>query len=298
MTPDPRSQRTESAASGAQASAGASGPSAASTPTFSVPQPPRRSRWTRLLLWFAGFVVFVVLLDNVIMPMYVKRGAKATVPQVVGMKRDEAMRKLDEAGYEPVQYEVRFDDKLPEGVVIRQTPEGGEETKPGRKVYLIFSGGKEMAVVPDLRGHSLRDAKMILLRGNMSIGAITYGYTDSATNGMVYGQTPPPGSRTSASTQVSVIVSQGPLLGRVPVPDLKNMTIAQATDKLREVKLELGKVNYQDGTPENAILDQYPHSGDLANEGATIDIWVARGGAAPADGPAPQTPVHPAPAHH
>jgi beta-lactam-binding protein with PASTA domain len=71
------------------------------------------------------------------------------------------------------------------------------------------------------------------------------------------------------------------------VPDLQKLTIAQANDKLKSVKLELGKVNYQEGVPENQILDQYPHTGDLINEGATIDVWVARGGpgAPPANTP-------------
>ena len=242
-------------------------------------QPFYRRRWVQVTgISIASFILLVVLFDNVVMPLYVKRGAKAIVPPVVGLKKDDAMKKLSDAGYEPVQYEVRFDDKSPEGMIVRQTPEGGEETKPGRKIYLIISGGKEMAVVPDLRGKSLRDAKMILLKSNMTIGNTSYGYTDSAGNGLVFAQTPEPGSKTSASTQVNVVVSQGALVGRVPVPDLTKMTLAQAIDKLSNIKLQLGKVNYQDGTPENAILDQYPRAGDLANEGASVDVWVARGG--------------------
>ncbi len=240
-----------------------------------------RRRWVQVTaISIVSFVVLVILFDTVIMPLYVKRGSKAIVPQVVGLKKDDAINKLKDAGYEPVQYEVRFDDKSPEGIIVRQTPEGGEETKPGRKIYLIISGGKEMAVVPDLRGKSLRDAKMLLLKANMTIGNTSYGY-DSAANGTIFQQTPEPGSKTSASTQVNVVVSQGALVGRVPVPDLQKLTIAQANDKLTSVKLQLGKVNYQDGTPENAILDQYPHAGELANEGASIDVWVARGGTPP-----------------
>ena len=235
--------------------------------------------------WFVGtaialgsFILLIVLLDNVIMPLYVKRGSVATVPQVVGMTKDDAKKKLSDAGYEPVEYEVRFDEKGTEGAIIRQTPEGGEETKPGRKIYLIISGGKEMAVVPDLRGRSLRDAKMMLLKANMTVGNVSYGYTDSAGNGTVFQQVPEPGSKTSASTQVSVVVSQGPLVGRVPVPELRKMSLAQAIEKLKSLKLELGKVTYQNGTPENSILDQYPQPGELVNEGATIDVFVARGG--------------------
>jgi serine/threonine-protein kinase len=180
-----------------------------------------------------------------------------------------------------VQYEVRFDDKIAEGLIIRQTPEGGEETKPGRKVYLIISGGKEMAVVPDLRGKSLRDAKMALLKSNMAIGNVTYQFTDSAANGTVYRQSPNPGEKTVASAQVSLVVSEGQLMGRVPAPNLSHLTISQANEKLKAMKLELGKVTYQNGEPADAILDQYPPPGDLLTEGSSVDVFVARGGGNP-----------------
>jgi beta-lactam-binding protein with PASTA domain len=243
-----------------------------------------KRRWVLVvLIALASLIVFVLLLDNVIMPLYVKQGAVATVPNVVGTKSDAALQTLKSAGYEPIQYETRFDEKAPEGTIIRQTPEGGEETKPGRKVYLIISGGKEMASVPDLRGKSLRDAKMLMIKSNMSIGKVNYAYTDSAANGMVFQQAPAPGTKTSASAQVEVTISQGPLLGRVPVPALTNLSLSQAIEKLKSLNLELGKVNYQNGEPENAVLDQYPPAGDLVNEGASIDVFVARGGEPPPD---------------
>src|SRR5581483_4558104 len=241
----------------------------------------RRGCFISLAIAIVAFFLLVLLFDNVIMPLYVKRGSVATVPQVVGEKTDAAVQQLNAAGYDPIQYEVRFDDKAPEGTIIRQTPEGGEETKPGRKVYLIISGGKEIALVPDLRGKSLRDAKMLLLKSSMTIGNVNYAYSDSAANGTVFLQTPVAGTKTAASTQVSVTVSEGPLMGRVPVPSLTNLSLSQAIEKLHSVKLEIGKVNYQNGAPENAVLDQYPPAGDLVNEGAAVDVFVARGGAPP-----------------
>jgi serine/threonine-protein kinase len=254
--------------------------SVAGSPSPVKPRQPftRRKLLIAIGIAVASFFVLILLLDDVVMPLYVMRGAKATVPQCVGLTTDAAIERLKDAGYEPVQYEVRFDEKSPEGTIVRETPEGGEETKPGRKVYLIISGGKEMAQVPDLYGKSLRDAKILLLKSNMSAANISYDYFDSVPSGMVARQTPTPGTKTSASAQVSLVVSQGPLLGRVPVPNLVKLTLAEAIEKLTSVKLQIGKVNYQNGTPENEILDQYPPVGDLVNEGATVDVFVARGG--------------------
>jgi hypothetical protein len=89
-----------------------------------------KRRWVIvLLIALASLIVLVLLLDNVIMPLYVKQGSVATVPNVVGADTNAAIQTLKTAGYEPVQYEIRFDEKAPEGTIIRQTPEGGEETK-------------------------------------------------------------------------------------------------------------------------------------------------------------------------
>lgn len=250
-------------------------------------QPPFwKRRWVLVAgITIGALILFVVLLDTVIMPLYVKSGSVATVPAVVGMNKDLGIARLKSDGYEPIEYEVRFDEKAAQGTIVRQTPDGGEETKPGRKVYLVISGGKEMATMPDLRGKSLRDAKMTLLKANLTLTNVSYAYSDSATNGTVFQQNPVPGAKTSTSNTINVVISEGPLMGRVPVPDLKGMQFAKALDKLKSVQLEVGKVNYQNGTPEGSVLDQYPQPGDLVNEGATVDLFVARGGALPEGNP-------------
>ena len=239
----------------------------------------KRRRWLlALLLLIFGGMTFLFLLDQVIMPFYVKSSSIAVVPNVVGMKSQAALTKLTEAGYEPTEYERRFDDKVPEGVVIRQTPESGEETKPGRTVYLVVSGGKEMAVVPDLMGKSLRDAKMQLLKSNLSVGEISTGYSEVAPNGTIFQQAPSPGSKINTATKVNVVISQGPLYGRVPVPSLKGLTLSDAIAQLNNNKLTLGTVNWEtrpDGTP-NTIIEQYPSPGDLIIEGSTVDVFVIR----------------------
>lgn len=244
---------------------------------------PRRA-WYRKPLFYvplicvASLVALYFLLNNLIMPLYVHSGSVAVVPSVVGMKQDDAVKKISDAGYEAVKYEVRFDDKSAEGTIIRQTPEAGEETKPGRKVFLVISGGKEMVMVPDLRGKMLRDAKMLLLKANLNIGNVDYVYTDSASNGTIYKQTPVAGIKINTSTKVDLTVSQGPLMGRVPVPDLTKLTLSDAIAKLTANRLSLGKVTFEakpDGVP-NTVMDQYPTQGELLTEGSTVDVFVVR----------------------
>jgi eukaryotic-like serine/threonine-protein kinase len=246
-----------------------------------------QKRWIKYpLVLLLGGALFLFILDAVLMPFYVKSSAVAVVPSVVGMKSQPAIAKLEEAGYEPLEYERRFDEKVPEGVVIRQTPEPGEETKPGRTVYLVVSGGKEMAVVPDLKGRSVRDAKMLLLKANLSIGNITTAYSETAPNGTIFQQAPTPGSKITSSQKVDVVISQGPLYGRVPVPTLRGLTLSEAIALLNESKLTLGDVKFEnrlDGTP-NTVVEQFPVPGDLIVEGSRVDLFVIRENAGSSDG--------------
>lgn len=242
-----------------------------------IGDPPRK--WILIPFWlFFGGAIMLFLMDQLLMPFYVKSDDVAIVPHVVGLKKAKAIEKLQAAEYEPVEYEVRFDEKIAEGTVIRQTPESGEETKPGRKVFLVLSGGKEMASVPDLTGRSVRDAKMLLLKSNLSVGKMETAYSESAANGTILKQAPSPGSKISSTTKVDLVVSQGPLYGRVPVPTLKGMTLSDAIAALNAGKLTLGQVTFEtrlDGAP-NTVVDQYPSSGDLITEGSTVDLFVIR----------------------
>jgi beta-lactam-binding protein with PASTA domain len=256
-------------------------------PQLRLPAPPkpwyfRRRLWIPLGLLGVLIALFLVM-NDVVMPFYVKSGKSAIVPNIVGLSQKIAVQKLSDAGYEPVQYEVRFDEKAAEGTIIRQTPEAGEETKPGRKVYLIISGGKELVVVPDLHARSLRDAKMMLLKENLSIGTTTFAYSDSAANGTIYSQTPAPGIKISTATKVNLVISQGPTLGRVPVPDLRKMTLKEAIEKINAQKLSVGNVSFQSsptGEP-NTVIEQYPTPGDLVTENSNIDLFVIRGKSEP-----------------
>jgi beta-lactam-binding protein with PASTA domain len=236
---------------------------------------------------FLGLILFYLLVNDVIMPLYVRSGKIATVPNVVGMQQAKAVEKLKDADYEPVQYEVRFDEKAAEGIIIRQTPEGGEQTKPGRKVFLIVSGGKEMFVVPSLVRRTLSDAKIELLKDNLMMGTTSYSFNDSIPTGIVMQQNPAAGAKIVATTKVNLTVSQGPVVGRVPVPDLRNMTLPNAISKLNELKLTVGNVTFQ-SSPDataNTVIEQYPNPGDLVDENSSVDLFVVRENT-PADAPA------------
>ena len=132
-----------------------------------------RSKMTRIVLWCAGGLLFIVLLlDNVILPWYVNHGGTLVVPDVVGMPEAEAFRLLDSLNLEPRKGDVHPDKDYPEGYVVAQNPVSPQIVKPRRRVYLTISGGEQLAVVPELKGRSLRDTKFALDRSGLKLGTV------------------------------------------------------------------------------------------------------------------------------
>jgi hypothetical protein len=66
-----------------------------------------------------------------------------SVPNVVSIAADDAMRKLIDAGFAIGQNSSEYSDIVPEHQVIRQSPKAGEEMAPGKSVDIVVSRGPE-----------------------------------------------------------------------------------------------------------------------------------------------------------
>jgi PASTA domain-containing protein len=70
------------------------------------------------------------------------------VPDVVGISRVEATRRLDAAGLEPGSQDEVPNDNFAEGVVIEQDPVAGTEVERGTTVDLVVSTGPTQEPTP------------------------------------------------------------------------------------------------------------------------------------------------------
>ena len=103
---------------------------------------------------------------NSVVTYYLSRGKEGTeVPNVVGSSQGSATTTLSNAGFN-VTSESVYDDNVPNGQVISQTPAGGELAKEGDTVHLVVSAGPDPATqepeqvnIPNLVGWRVSDAK-------------------------------------------------------------------------------------------------------------------------------------------
>lgn len=225
-------------------------------------------------------ILFVVLIlcDRLIMPWYVNRAGTLEVPSVVGMKYEEATKKLSAVGLKPRQGDTRFDKKYSQGTVIAQNPSPRHKVREGRRVYLTVSGGEQLVDIPSLRGRSFRDAKIALEQRGLTLGDTLYEASNDFPEGTIIAQSVEGGTKVPEGTRVSLAVSQGKGVGRVLVPDVVGKSLIDTETILARSGLKIGKVNYQPSGEllPKTVVAQYPRAGDLVSQDKEIDVFVVQ----------------------
>ena len=226
-----------------------------------------------LIVVFAGVLL---LLDKVIMPRVVDRPI-VTVPDLVGMKKDRAVKVLDSLGLAPVLKGPRYSHQFPKDYVIFQKPHKNVPVKINRRIYLAISGGDPLIKAPGFMGKTLRDAKITIESLGLKLGKISEVRTEFPANTIV-DQDPKPGKNISKGTKINLEVSIGPSVGKIRVPDLIGKSLSEVKKILRDNSLYLGKVSYQKSLNllPNTIIAQYPSKGKLVDIGESIDVFVTK----------------------
>ena len=230
----------------------------------------------KVLYSLLGFVVLILLLDNLIMPWFVS-SPETKVPEVVGLQVSEAVSTLEAEGFEPLISDTSYGLKVPVGAVFFQKPDAGAIVKEGRTVFLFVSGGMKTIQVPVLKGKSVLDAKFALERLGLKLGKVER-IPSSHPEDMIFDQQYEEGTVLKQGEFVGVSISIGRSGGSIIVPDLIGKSLTEARKILADSSLIIGKINYQPSSTllPNTILDQYPSSGNSLNSGSAVDLFVTQ----------------------
>lgn len=248
--------------------------------TEEEPKEERVIPWKRIILWggvaIGGIFLLLLLLDKIIMPWYVKLGAEAKVPEVVGMPYPEAEKLLEEKGFEAKRAEPRYTDKYPAGTVMMQLPYGGAITKEGRRIYLTESRGVEMIPVPDLIGRPLREARIALMRQGFEVGEVVYEQNDTIMRDLIYAQSVPPKVGARPDTKINLFISRGPSTRYTMMPNLVGLSLDEARTRLENAGLTLGVVRKKRSDFErNAVIEQSVSPYGQVSERAPVNVTIS-----------------------
>lgn len=153
--------------------------------------------------------------------------------------------------------------------------------------------GKE-AWVPQVVGLPLLEAQARLLEAGLRFRIERQEPNREFPPGYVIGQSPAPGNKIRADSEVSLVVSQGPLLVRVP--QVKEMSLERAKELLLQAGLQVGRIEEREheSIPQGYVIDSSPPANTTLEEGSPVDLLVSKGPPSPSPQPPPSPQEEPA----
>ncbi|MCJ7498314.1 MAG: PASTA domain-containing protein, partial [candidate division Zixibacteria bacterium] len=107
------------------------------------------SKWTKWVgIFILAILLFLLLFDQILMPLFVRLGQESTIPDLLGLSPEEANAILKDKGLELRVIGEEYDLKRVAGTIIYQMPEPESKVKKGRKIKVVLSKGGEKATVP------------------------------------------------------------------------------------------------------------------------------------------------------
>ncbi len=244
-----------------------------------------RKFWNHLAI-LAIISVLIVVSIFAGLKIYTRHGKTLAVPDVRGLTIEEAemVTRARRLRYQ-ISDSVFFSHEA-RGTVVDQNPSPNTRVKENRTIFLTINAmSPERVSVPDVRGVSLRQARVVLESHGFEVGQLIY-VPDIAMNNVLYqqyqGEEIQPGELIVRGEPIDLVLGEGLSTRTTWVPDLIELTYEEARTRILESSLNLGATIYDTTIDSRAdsvkafVWRQRPeYSEDLQIQlGSIIDLWL------------------------
>jgi eukaryotic-like serine/threonine-protein kinase len=219
-------------------------------------------------------VVFLIVTGIAfILKGYTRHGQALTVPDVRGLKIDDAIRVLEGKNLRCVVSDSLYFEDKPKLSVLEQNPVAESSVKEGRMVYItINTNAAPKITLPNVLDVSLRQAEAMLLSAGLKIGKFIYKpdiAKDVVLDVRYMNTSVQPGKKIDKGTTVDLVLGDGLQGEETDMPDLSGLSLEEARNLLQSSSLNLGSVVYTGAITDSSearVVRQNP----AYTEGATI----------------------------
>jgi serine/threonine-protein kinase len=239
-----------------------------------VAEPPGRGRaW----IWTAAIVVALVIAGfGIAWGMGLFEDEAYTVPSVVGMTSEEASQTIQTAGLVVGEVTERFDDDVPEGKVVSQDPPAGRTVEASSTVDFVLSSGVELIAVPDLAEMTESEAISAIRAAGLVDLPVQREHSTEVEEGLVIRQLPEAGTEVRPETEVTIVVSSGTELVRVP--DITTKSLTEARGELEDAGFTVRvQEQFSETVAKDRVISQSPSGGVSVEAGSQITVTVSKG---------------------
>jgi beta-lactam-binding protein with PASTA domain/predicted Ser/Thr protein kinase len=232
--------------------------------------------------WIAAAVAAVVI--GVLLGLALTRSTDTEIPDVTGEQRSAATQRLERNGFSVVRV-VSVERETAANVVLEQDPPASPPdaeldcsfltffcSKP--EVTLTVSAGPGSSDVPATAGLSREEATENLEAAGFG-ARVKNVNSDSVEEGLVIHSEPSAGTTATHGSDVTLFVSSGPKLAKVPV--LVGTQRSVAVQQIRGRGLEPSVSEEESTSPAGEVISQSPSAGSEVEAGSSVAIVVSMG---------------------
>lgn len=171
-----------------------------------------RPFWVNLLAAAALFFLIIFLLLQ-LLGWITKHGEHLTVPSVTGKSTADAIKFLEDKGFDVIIADSVYTDTIKRGTVIKQLPDANSTVKINRTVFITVNRYvAPMIVMPQLEGKTLNYVQEILKRNHLLLGDTVYrvDFTKNQVLEQLYrGKRIEPGAKLQWGSRIDLVISGG-----------------------------------------------------------------------------------------
>jgi len=225
-----------------------------------------------------GMLVTAVLAGGLTLRL-VMPSEEVEVPNVLANDSLAAWETLQDAGLVPHLEEKKYHPTLRTGSIIAQSPLPGVVVRKGRAVRLTVSQGFELVQAPDLVEMTVHKAEVAARNQGFELARGASMPSSHVLAGRVIAQSPSPGVPTPRGAILSVVVSEGPRVPGVIMPDLLGKSLTEGRRLLEALKVEDLRVEQMPSPhhPQGTIISQSPPPLSVVSLSSDVSLSVAAG---------------------
>ena len=197
------------------------------------------------------------------------KAEKSEIPDLVGMKLDEAVKLAEDNGWVIKVTEKVFDKNTEKDTIISQSPSAGQSSDV---VELIVSRGWEEICLLDVSYLTQEEATKLLEAMGL-VSDISEDYSDSVQKGLVFKQDPEAGAMLEPGSTVNIVVSKG--AKPFEMPNVIGKTQIDAIELLEAKGLTVNSELQKDNSkPKSSVLDQSIKAGEMVKSGDEVTLTI------------------------
>ena len=216
-------------------------------------------------------------MDYILLPSYVGFNNEHYLPDLRGTLIQKASYELRILGFNTEIITVPFSSIHKPETVIKMAPRAFTKVKEGRTISLTVAGIMEDVEIPNFIGTSLRNTELLIKRLGLAVDTLIYEYDNQIQDGYITFQFPKPNKLVKSSSQMTLGVSRGVPPDYYIVPDVVNLSLRKAQEKIINSGLRVGKINYeyQPKLLKNTVIEQNMTAQMKVSFPASINLLVS-----------------------